>query len=94
MSSSTHTLQEAACIEEFFKLAATETLALFEHLEFDFLEEFDVSAPARRGRTRDHHPPELFRAVLHCYYNDVYGIRPVARELQNTIVWIARIIAN
>jgi len=30
---------------------ATETLALFEHLEFDFLEEFDVEAfaPARRG---------------------------------------------
>jgi len=67
---------------------ATETLALFEHLEFDFLEEFDVFAPARRGRTRDHHPPALFRAFLHCYYKNVYGIRPVTRELQNTVVWL------
>jgi len=68
---------------------ATETLALFEHLEFDFLEEFDVFAPARRGRTRDHHPPALFRAFLHCYYKNVYGIRPVTRELQNTVVWLS-----
>jgi len=68
---------------------ATETLALFEHLEFDFLEEFDVFAPtARRGRTPDHHPPALFRAFLHCYYKNVYGIRPVTRELQNTVVWL------
>jgi len=68
---------------------ATETLALFEHLEFDFLEEFDVFAPRRRGRTRDHHPPALFRAFLHCYYKNVYGIRPVTRELQNTVVWLS-----
>ena len=40
-TSSTYTLRQKACVEEFFKLAATETLALFEHLEFDFLEEFD-----------------------------------------------------
>ena len=89
MSSSAHTLQQEPCVEEFFKLAATETLALFEHLAFDFLSEFDVFAPARRGRTRDHHPPELFRAFLHCYYKDIYGIRPVTRELQNTIVWLS-----
>jgi len=46
------------------------------------------SPPARRGRTRDHHPPALFRAFLHCYYKNVYGIRPVTRELQNTVVWL------
>jgi len=39
-------------IDEFFNVMATETLALFEHLEFDFLEEFDVFAPARRGEHR------------------------------------------
>ncbi len=89
MSSSTRTLQEEACIEEFFKLAATEILALFEHIEFNFLEEFDVFAPGERGRTRDHHPPELLQAFLHCYYNDIYGIRPVTRELQNTTVWLS-----
>jgi len=48
-----------------------------------------VFAPARRGRTRDHHPPALFRAFLHCYYKNVYGIRPVTRELQNTVVWLS-----
>jgi len=46
-------------------------------------------SPARRGRTRDHHPPALFRAFLHCYYKNVYGIRPVTRELQNTVVWLS-----
>ncbi len=89
MPTSASTLQEEASIDEFFNLAATETLALFEHLAFDFLEEFDVFAPGERGRTRDHHPPELFRAFLHCYYKDIYGIRPVTRELQNTIVWLS-----
>jgi len=68
---------------------ATETLALFEHLEFDFLEEFDVFAPRSPGASTDHHPPALFRAFLHCYYKNVYGIRPVTRELQNTVVWLS-----
>jgi hypothetical protein len=89
VSTSASTLQEEVSIDEFFNVVATETLALFEHLEFDFLSEFDVFAPARRGRTRDHHPPELFRAFLHCYYKDIYGIRPVTRELQNTVVWLS-----
>jgi len=54
VSTSASILQEETSIDEFFNVMATETLALFEHLEFDFLEEFDVF-PARRGRTRDHH---------------------------------------
>jgi len=89
VSTSASILQEETSIDEFFNVMATETLALFEHLEFDFLEEFDVRSPARRGRTRDHHPPALFRAFLHCYYKNVYGIRPVTRELQNTVVWLS-----
>jgi len=48
-----------------------------------------VFAPCSPGRTRDHHPPALFRAFLHCYYKNVYGIRPVTRELQNTVVWLS-----
>jgi hypothetical protein len=32
-------------------------------------------------------PPDLFRDFLHCYYEDVYGTRPVTRELQNGLVW-------
>ncbi len=29
------------------------------------------------------------RGFLHCYYHDIYGIRPVERELQNTVVWLS-----
>jgi len=48
-----------------------------------------VFAPARRGRTRDHHPPELFKGFLYSYYKGIYGRRPVTRELQNKVVWIS-----
>ena len=88
VSTSSQTLQEEAFIHEFFDLVATETLALFEHLEFGFLTEYDVFAPARRGRTRDHEPPELFCGFLHCYYKNIYGTRPVTRELRNDPIWL------
>lgn len=81
-------LREDSTIEAFFDVVETETLALFEHLQFEFLTEFDVFAPTPEGRTREHHPPELFRGFLHCYYRDIYGIRPVARELNNDPVWL------
>ncbi len=29
------------------------------------------------------------RGSLHCYYKDIYGIRPVTRELNNTVVWLS-----
>jgi len=31
----------------------------------------------------------MMRGFLHCYYHDIYGIRPVERELQNTVVWLS-----
>ena len=67
----------------------TETLALFEHLSFKFLEEFNVFVPSAPGRTRDHEPPELMRGFLHWYYKNIYGIRPVERELRNAVVWLS-----
>jgi len=82
--------KEETSIGEFFNVMATETLALFEHLEFDFLEEFDVFAPRSPGANTRSSPPALFRAFLHCYYKNVYGIRPVTRELQNTVVWLGQ----
>ncbi len=41
------------------------------------------------GRTRVHQPPDLFCAVLHFhwYYENIYGTRPVTRELQHGLVW-------
>ena len=81
-------LRGDSSIEAFFDVVETETLALFEHLQFEFLTEFDVFAPTPEGRTREHHPPELFRGFLHCYYKVIYGIRPVARELNNDLVWL------
>ena len=77
------TLQDDPSVESFFNVVETETLALFEHLSFDFLEEFDVFAPSPPGRTREHEPPELMRGFFHCYYKDIYGIRPVERALLN-----------
>ena len=87
MSSSTNTLQDVASVDDFLNVAATKTVPLFEHLSFEFLLEYDVFAPSKRGRTRVHEPPDLFRAFLHCYYEDVYGTRPVTRELQHGLVW-------
>jgi len=86
---SSATLQDDPSVDSFFNVAETETLALFEHLSFEFLEEFDVFAPAETGRTRDHEPPELMRGFLHCYYKDIYGIRLVERGLRNTVAWLS-----
>lgn len=87
MSSSTNALQDVASVDDFLDAAATETVPLFDHLAFEFLLEYDVFAPARRGRTRVRQSPDLFRGFLHCYYEDVYGTRPVTGELQNGLVW-------
>ncbi len=46
---SSATLQDDSSVESFFNVAETETLVLFEHLSFEFLEEFDVFARRRRG---------------------------------------------
>jgi hypothetical protein len=51
------TLQDHPSVESFFTIVETETFALFEHLSFEFLDEFDVFAPPQTGRTRDHEPP-------------------------------------
>ena len=83
VSNNAQTLQNVTSVDDFLNVAATETVPLFEHLSSRVLVEYDVFAPACRGRTRVHEPPELFRGFLHCYYEDVYDTRPVARELQN-----------
>ena len=70
MSTSASTLQDVASVDDFLIVAATETVPLFEYLEFEFLLEYDVFAPASRGRTRVHQPPDLFCGFLHCYYKD------------------------
>ena len=85
---SSATLQHDPSVESLFNVAETETLALFEHLFFAFLEEFDVFASVETGRTRDHEPPELMRGFFDCYYKDIYDIRPVERELRNRVVWL------
>jgi hypothetical protein len=85
---SSATLQDDPSVESFLSVAETETLALFEHLSFELPEEFDVFAPAETGRTREHEPPDLIRGFLYCYYHGIYGIRPVGRELRNTVVWL------
>jgi len=70
-------------VELVFKTLETETTALFEHLDLSFLTDYPVFAPSDRGRTWVHEPPELLKGVLHCFYNDIYGPRPMARELHS-----------
>ena len=62
---SSATLQDDPSVESFFNLVATETFALFEHLSFEFLDEYEVFVPSEAGRTRDHEPAKLMRAFLH-----------------------------
>lgn len=44
-------------------------------------------APDSRGRTQLHQPPELLKGVLHCFYHDIYGLRPMSRGLRNEDIW-------
>jgi len=46
---SSATLQDDPSVDSLFNVVDTETLALFEHLSFEFLEEFDVLAPTQTG---------------------------------------------
>ena len=87
MSTTKAVLPDNDTVEQVFKALETETTALFEHLDFSFLMDLPVFAPDSRGRTRVHEPPELLKGVLHCFYNDIYGLRPMARELRNEDVW-------
>lgn len=43
--------------------------------------------PPTRGGEHVHEPQELLKGILHCFYNDIYGLRPMARELRNENVW-------
>ena len=46
---SSATLQDDPSVDSFFNVVETETLALFEHLSFEFLEEFDVFVPSNEN---------------------------------------------
>lgn len=87
MSSNKAVLPDNDTIAQVFKALETETTALFEQLELSFLTDYPVFAPDPRGRSRVHDPPELLKGILHCFYRDIYGPRPMARELCNEDVW-------
>lgn len=87
MSTTSSVLPDNVTVEQVFKALETETVALFEYLNLSFLIDYPVFAPADRGRTRVHEPPELLKGVRHCFYHDIYGPRPMARELHNENVW-------
>jgi hypothetical protein len=86
VSSSTTALKDVASVSDFLNAPATEIVPVFDHLEFEFLLEYDVLATARRGRTRVHEPTDLFDGFVHCYYEDVYGTRPVTRKFQHGLM--------
>lgn len=55
---------KSSSVDDFLHVVATETVPLFEHLEFEFLLEYDVFVSCKRGRTRVRKPPELFRGPI------------------------------
>jgi hypothetical protein len=67
---STTTLPHQETVAEVLKALETETTALFDYLRLEFLLELPVFAPDPRGRTRVFEPPELFRGLLHCSYEN------------------------
>jgi len=83
------TLLDDISVETSFNVVEAQTLALLKNLSFEVLEEFNVFAPAKTRRTQAHEPPEMTNGFLHCYYHDIYGIRPIKRETQNTAVWLS-----
>jgi len=87
VSSTKSVLPENTTVEQVFKTLETETTALFEHLDLSFLTDYPVFAPDSWGRTRVHEPPGLLKGVLHCFYHDIYGPRPMSRKLHNEDVW-------
>ena len=72
VSSSTNALQDVASVDDFLNTVATETVPLFEHLEFEFLLEYNVLAPAKRGQTQVYQPPDLFRSFFYSYLRRQY----------------------
>ena len=90
VASSTNPLQDVASVDEFLNVAATETVPLFEHLEFEFLLEYDVFAPSKRGRTRVHQPPDFFRGFLHCYYKSINGTARLHENSSNACLVLLR----
>jgi hypothetical protein len=84
---STSTLPHRETIAKVLKSLETETTALFEHLDLGFLWEFPVFAPDPRGRKRVFEPPELFRGLLHCFYNNIYAPKAMEQELANDDIW-------
>lgn len=87
MSTNKNVLPDNDTVEQVFKALETETKALLKHLDLSFVEEYPVFAPDSRGRKRVHNPPELFKGVLHCFYHEIYGPRPMEQELHNEDVW-------
>ena len=49
VSSKANALQDVASVDDFLNVAATETVALFEYLSFEFLLEYGVFASASGG---------------------------------------------
>ena len=74
MSSSTKILQDVAAVDDFFDVAATETAPLFEHLEFEFLREYDMFAPLRGANTNTQATRALQR----------FSVLLLQRNLRNT----------
>jgi len=80
-------LQNHPSVEELFNHVDTVPLAMFEHLDLSFLNEFPVFAPDPWGRTREHEAPELL-GVLYCFSREIDGPRQIAEELRDELLYL------
>lgn len=73
-SSTNATLQDVALVDEFLNATATETVPLFEYLEFEFLLEHEFTNP------------QISFAASALLLQEYLRARPVTRELQQRLV--------
>ncbi|MFB6283577.1 MAG: hypothetical protein ABEK59_06545 [Halobacteria archaeon] len=81
------TLRNVGTIDEFIKFAETKVASLFQDFDFSFLYNYSVFEPTKRGQEKVFEPPELLQAFLHCYHKEIYGTRPIEREISEGLLW-------
>ncbi|MFB6284273.1 MAG: transposase [Halobacteria archaeon] len=81
------TLRNVCTVDEFINVAETNVASLFQDFDFSFLYNYSVFEPTSRGQEKVFEPPELLQAFLHCYHKEIYGTRPVEREISGGILW-------
>jgi len=87
VSTSSDALRDVASVNDFLNAAATETVPLFKHLEFEFLLTTTCSPPLAGGEHECISHRISFATFCTATTENVYGTRSVTREFQHSIIW-------